>query len=87
MTLAHKLKNSRPMMPVHMSQWQKDNDADNIPFGEEISNVRLRTGLICQPTTSNDSCFGCWLIDLKICRPIFLKSSNDFPSCDKIQYI
>ncbi|KAI9557392.1 hypothetical protein GHT06_017220 [Daphnia sinensis] len=57
MTLAHKLKNSRPMMPVQMSQW--DNERSHSLFGEESPNVQLRTGLTCRPTTVNDSCFGC----------------------------
>lgn len=57
MTLAHKLKNSRPMMPVQMSQW--DNERSHSLFGEEAPNVQLRTGLTCRPTSVNDSCFGC----------------------------
>ena len=51
MTLAHKLKNSKPMMPVHMSMWESDRD-------HFISDGSVHIGtrnLVCRPVT-NDSC-------------------------------
>jgi len=40
MTLAHKLKNSRPMMPVHMSKW----DEDNCNYPEQGEGIRIGSG-------------------------------------------
>lgn len=59
LTLAHKLKNSRPMMPHRMSQW--GNERQNSSYdGDDVPSVRLQTGLNCRPAVDNDSsCFGC----------------------------
>ena len=57
LTLAHKLKNSSPMMPVHMSQW--DEGPRRPPTDDDIPGIRLQSGLsACRPV-SNENCYGC----------------------------
>jgi len=52
MTLAHKLKNSRPMMPVHMSRW--DDDSRNQSNDDET--VRIGNRSAVHELVENDAC-------------------------------
>lgn len=52
LTLAHKLKNSRPMMPVHMSKWDDDGrsqfmDGETVCIGGPSAAYKLAENDTC----------------------------------------
>jgi len=52
LTLAHKLKNSRPMMPVHMSKWDEEGHSRSV----DGQTVRIGGPTAASKLAENDNC-------------------------------